>query len=130
MRGLVAGHQGRGWIDAAYHYGLDVGGTVYELRDPGVAGDTGTSYDTTGWLLVVCDGNFEESAAPDAMVASLVDVLAALAASAGLGPTPTIRGHRDLAATLCPGRSLQALLPDIRDRVATTLAAGAPRLAA
>ena len=36
----------RGWIDIAYHVGIDRNGNIYELRDPGIKGDTATEYDT------------------------------------------------------------------------------------
>ena len=32
----------RGWIDIAYHVGIDRNGNIYELRDPGIKGDTAT----------------------------------------------------------------------------------------
>src|SRR5215210_7055738 len=37
-------HQGKGWIDIAYHLSVDRKGNIYELRDPNLVGDTATSY--------------------------------------------------------------------------------------
>jgi hypothetical protein len=40
--------------------GVDRNGNIYELRDPEVVGDTATSYDPAGHLLVRCEGNFDK----------------------------------------------------------------------
>ena len=44
-----------GWIDIAYHVGVDRNGNLYELRSTEIAGDTATDYDTTGHFLVLCE---------------------------------------------------------------------------
>ena len=60
IRGWQDWHMnGQGWPDLAYHIVIGVDGRIYEGRDPAFRGDTGTSYDTTGHLLVVVEGNFE-----------------------------------------------------------------------
>ena len=50
----------QGWIDIAYHVGVDRKGNIYELRNPELVGDTATSYDPTGHFLVVCEGDFDQ----------------------------------------------------------------------
>lgn len=112
FRGHARAHREAGFVDVAYHYGVDVAGTVYELRDPDVAGETFTDYDPAGWLLVVCEGNFEESVPTEPMLSAVADVLAAGAARYDVDPA-TLAGHRDRAATLCPGQHLQARLPEL-----------------
>lgn len=128
LRSLTAGHRNRGWVDAAYHWGVGVDGTVYQLRDPATAGDTATDYDPAGWLLVVCEGNFEVDEPPPAMLDALADVLAAGIGAHGLDPArpgdDLLVGHRDLAATLCPGAGLHDRLGALRDVVATRVASG------
>ena len=106
-RGWQSWHMdGQDWPDLAYHVIIGVDGTVYEGRDPAYRGDTGTSYDTTGHFLVVVEGDFEVDLPTPAQLDSLAAVLAWAAERFGASPG-TISGHRDHAATLCPGRHLE-----------------------
>ncbi len=123
FRGHARGHRDAGFVDIAYHWGVDTGGNVYELRDETIAGETFTDYDPAGWFLVVCEGNFEEAEPTDAMLAAVADVFAAGAARHGVAPA-TLVGHRDRAATACPGGNLQAQLPTLVAMVEERLAAG------
>jgi N-acetylmuramoyl-L-alanine amidase-like protein len=102
-------HQDQGWPDIAYHIGVDRNGNCYELRDTAIAGDTFTSYDPTGWLLVLAEGNFDEQQPSDAQVRSVAAVLAWGASAFGVDE---IAAHRDVAATECPGDALYAFLED------------------
>lgn len=114
LRGHQRFHQrDRGWVDLAYHYMIDAAGNVYESRPATAVGDTATDYDPAGHLLVCCEGNFDEQDLPAAQRAALVAVLAAAAAAHRVG-ADTISGHRDHAATSCPGAGLAALLDDGR----------------
>jgi hypothetical protein len=124
-----ADHQRRGWVDVAYHVGVDRNGHLYELRDPGVAGDTATQYDPAGWFLVVADGNFEEQDPTDAQLAGLVAALAWGAQRWGLDPDGIV-GHRDRALTACPGRALHVRVADgsLARAVADLVAAGGVEL--
>lgn len=100
---------GHGWGDIAYHLIIGIDGTVYEGRDPAYEGDTATTYDTTGHFLVVVEGNFEDEEPTPAQIRSLESVLAWASQEYGI-PTTEIRGHRDYAATTCPGTHLYELL--------------------
>jgi hypothetical protein len=100
---------GQDWPDIAYHLIVGIDGTVYEGRDPRYRGDTGTSYDTTGHFLVVVEGNFDVEEPTDAQVESLARVLAWATDEYGVSPE-TIAGHRDYAATTCPGDHLYTLI--------------------
>jgi N-acetylmuramoyl-L-alanine amidase/S-layer homology domain len=97
---------GQGWADIAYHLLIGIDGTVYEGRDPAYRGDTGTSYDTSGHFLVVVEGNFEIEHPTAAQLQSLERVLAWAAEEYDV-PVTRIAGHRDYAATTCPGRYLE-----------------------
>ena len=123
FRSHTRGHRDAGFVDVAYHWGVDTGGTVYELRDEAIAGETFTDYDPAGWFLVVCEGNFEEAAPTAEMLAAVADVFAAGAARYGVAPS-TLVGHRDRAATACPGDNLQAQLPALVAMVEERLTAG------
>jgi hypothetical protein len=104
-------HQSRGWPDLAYHYVIDAGGNIYEGRPVDAVGDTGTDYDPTGHLLVCCEGDFNQQEITPAQYESLVQILAWGANEFGVDPA-AIQGHRDLAATSCPGDTLYALIAD------------------
>jgi hypothetical protein len=116
-----------GWIDIAYHVGIDLDGNIFELRDTGLIGDTATDYDPAGHFLVLCEGNFDEQAVPEAQLESVALVLAWAAQTFQIR-TDTLASHRDLTSgTSCPGADLQAYVVsgEIRRRV-DDLAGGGP----
>jgi hypothetical protein len=124
-RGHQRYHQDAGWPDLAYHFLVDANGNVYEGRPVSARGDTFTSYDPTGHFLVCCEGNFDEQDLPDAQFEALAVMLAWASGEFGAG-TDTIAGHRDFAATSCPGDRLAVQIADgtLRTRVEEMLAAG------
>ncbi|WP_052669010.1 peptidoglycan recognition protein family protein [Nitriliruptor alkaliphilus] len=105
-------HQGHGWSDIAYHYGVDLAGNVYELRRPDVAGDTFTDYDPTGHLLLLCEGNYDLDVPTDPQLSSLAALMAHAWHAYGVHPG-TLTGHRDHVATRCPGDNLYVRLPEL-----------------
>ena len=110
IRGHQRFHQrDRGWADIAYHFIIDLDGNVYECRPVDAVGDTGTNYDPTGHFLVCCEGDFNSQDLPAAQRTALVDVLAWAAERYDVG-SETIKGHRDWAATSCPGDDLYPLI--------------------
>jgi hypothetical protein len=100
---------GQGWGDLAYHLIIGIDGTVYTGRDLAYEGDSGTPYDTSGHLLFVVEGNFDHEEPTEAQVNSLTRMLAWASEEYGI-PTSTITGHRDHAATTCPGTHLHSLI--------------------
>lgn len=94
-----------GWIDIAYHVGVDRNGNIYELRSTEIAGDTATDYDTTGHFLVLCEGDFDQEAVPEAQLQGAARAFAWAAQNFHIS-TGTLAGHRDLAQTSCPGANL------------------------
>lgn len=111
VRQHQAYHQSRGWPDIAYHFVVDGGGNIYEGRPVDAVGDTGTNYDPTGHLLVCCEGDFNQQEITADQYESLVQMLAWGVVEFGVDPA-VIRGHRDLAATSCPGDGLYSLVAD------------------
>lgn len=113
----------RGWPDLAYHYMIDAAGNVYQGRHQDFAGDS-RSYDTTGHLLVCCEGHFGRQPLPDAQRVSL-EAMVAWALAAYDVPADTIAGHGDYARTSCPGDALRTLIATgtlqqtVTDRLAT-----------
>ena len=96
-----------------------------------------TKYYNQGTLAVALLGNFDVQAPTAAAHASLVRMLAWAAAKWHIDPTasglyvnpvsgvtgtqPNIAGHRDYAATSCPGGYLYAQLPSLRNEVAAAM---------
>jgi hypothetical protein len=101
-------HQAQGWADIAYHLAVDRGGHVYELRDPRAAGETGTPYDPSGWLLVMAEGNFDEQEPTPAQLDGIARVLAWGAATYGVDPAAISTHRHHVPTTRCPGEALFA----------------------
>ena len=127
LRAFQRDHQRRGWVDVAYHRAVDPLGNVYELRDPAIEGDSGTDYDTTGHLQLLCLGDFDQQEPTPALLEALARLIAAECAARGL-PLETLSAHRDHVLTWCPGGALYARLEEVRTRAGELLAAGAPTL--
>ncbi|WP_242456325.1 peptidoglycan recognition family protein [Mycolicibacterium sp. P1-18] len=51
-----------GWVDIAYHVGVDRNGNIYQLRDPWLEGDTAHGVRHHRSFLVLCEGYFDEEA--------------------------------------------------------------------
>ena len=111
LRGHQRYHQSLGWPDIAYHAIVDRHGNVYQGRPFAAQGDSATEYDTRGHLLVMCEGNFDSQRVSRAQLRALVDVVAWGCAAFEVAPR-RIRGHRDYAATACPGGHLGRLIDD------------------
>lgn len=123
-------HQGeRGWIDIAYHVGVDRDGNIFELRTPALVGDTATAYDPTGHFLVVCEGDFDREAVTDAQIEGAALAFAWAAATFGAS-TDTLAGHRDFTSTSCPGADLYARVAsgELKRRIDELTAAGGVEL--
>jgi hypothetical protein len=119
----------KGWVDIAYHVGIDRDGNIYELRTPQIAGDTATDYDTTGHFLVLCEGDFDQEVVSDAQLHATA-LAFAWATQIFRIATDTLAGHRDLASTSCPGANLYAHISsgDLKRRIEDLLAAGTVNL--
>jgi hypothetical protein len=116
----------QGWIDIAYHLSVDRNGNIYQLRDPGLVGDTATSYDPTGHFLVVCEGDFDKEAVTEDQLNGAALAFAWAAQKYGIA-TATLSGHRDESGdTSCPGAGLYGHVTsgDLKGRIDDILAAG------
>ncbi len=104
---------------------VDRNGNLYELRNPELAGDTATDYDTTGHFLVLCEGDFDQEAVSEAQLHGTALAFAWAAQNFGI-KTDTLAGHRDFAQTSCPGANLYAHLSsgDLKRRIDSVLAGG------
>jgi N-acetyl-anhydromuramyl-L-alanine amidase AmpD len=106
------------WPDVPYHFYIGADGQIAEGRDTAYAGDTNTDYDPTGHILIVLEGNFEREMPSGAQSESLYR-LASWIADEWQIQTDEIKGHKDYASTLCPGRNLEAQLPALRLKIQT-----------
>jgi hypothetical protein len=119
----------KGWIDIAYHVGVDRNGNIYQLRDPELVGDTATTYDPTDHLLILCEGDFDQESVTEELLNGVAVVAAWASERYDITPDK-IAGHRDFAATSCPGGNLYAQIAsgDIYRRTRDLLARGGPHL--
>jgi putative cell wall-binding protein/endonuclease V-like protein UPF0215 family len=136
VRGIYAYHtKSNGWADIGYNILIDRYGTVYEGRKGGleraVVGAHASDYNT-GTVGVSVMGNFDTGAVPAVALATLADVLAwkmevhhidpsattTIGSDSAAKTGSTIRGHRDVGSTACPGRNLYPELGRLRSTVA------------
>ena len=114
---LASGGTKPAWADIPYHFYIDAAGRIAEARDARYAGDTNTTYDTRGHLLIVLEGSFGTEQPSAAQLQSLENLVLWLARRWNIG-AHAIQAHRDFAATACPGDNLDARLPELRALVA------------
>lgn len=105
------GAEDRIWWDVPYHYLIDLEGNVYEGRDAAYAGETNTTYDPRGHLLISVMGNYNQQEPTNAQIDAIVEMMAYAIQKYNLS-TEDIYGHGDWADTSCPGTHLQSYLDD------------------
>ncbi|MEA2003157.1 MAG: N-acetylmuramoyl-L-alanine amidase, partial [Actinomycetota bacterium] len=129
FRGWQSYHLSIGWPDLAYHFIVGRDGNIYEGRPYGAVGDTATSYDPAGHFLIVVEGNFDNSIPNEDQIEMLSQMVAWASMQFDV-PVSTIAGHRDHAATTCPGDNLYTPIHDgtIADRAAEIVTAGGATL--
>jgi len=126
LRGLQSwGASDRNWWDVPYHLLLDLDGRVYAGRDWRYMGETNTTYDPRGHLLISVLGNYELQEPTPAQIDAIVGLMA-WAVRYFEVPVERIGGHYDFADTGCPGRFLRRYLEDgsLKRLVAERLAGG------
>lgn len=114
---LADGRMKMAWADVPYHLYVDINGEVAEGRDINYAGDTNTTYDPAGHLLVVVEGNFEKEEITPAQMKTLDLLVPALAKRYKIS-ADSLGGHKDFAQTSCPGNGLYAKLPHFQKLMA------------
>jgi hypothetical protein len=115
------GHMKPSWPDVPYHFYVDAAGRIAEGRDTHFAGDTNTSYNTSGFIQVAIEGDFEQEVPTAEQIASVRALLIWLLRSRKL-TAESITVHKDHAATDCPGRNFLAVLPSLLPEVKQGLA--------
>ena len=112
----------KNWIDIPYHFMIDLDGTIYETRPINYPGDTNTSYNPEGHALICVMGNYEVQKINKKQLRSVVKLSAFLAKKYGVS-ADKIKGHKDYAETLCPGKDFYKYIADgtIKNRVEAIL---------
>ncbi|WP_255478714.1 peptidoglycan recognition family protein [Rufibacter sp. XAAS-G3-1] len=115
---LSSGRVKEPWADIPYHFYIDVKGQIGEGRQLQFVGDSNTPYDPWGHALIVLEGNFQTEKVTEAQRQSLEQLTLALAKRWKIS-AENISGHKDNAATACPGEDLYQLLPQLRELVSS-----------
>jgi hypothetical protein len=112
LRGLQSwGARDRNWWDVPYHFLIDLDGKIYEGRDWHYMGETNTTYDPTGHLLISILGNYNLQEPTPSQLNAIADLMAWAVKRFDV-PLDSIRGHYQYAETNCPGRNLRKYLED------------------
>ena len=116
VRSIQRFHQEeRGWCDIGYHYLIDREGVIYEGRPLWAVGAHVKNHNK-GNIGIALIGNYEEASPTPEQLKALTALISWLVYKYKI-PLSNIKGHRDYAETLCPGKHLYALLPYIRRKV-------------
>lgn len=99
------------WADVPYHWLIAPNGDIYQGRPDSISGDTNTTYNPSGHLLICALGNFEEIEIPEVQYASLIYLTKQKMAEYHV-PIDSIRTHLDYAETQCPGKNLYKFFTD------------------
>ncbi|MCB1381680.1 MAG: N-acetylmuramoyl-L-alanine amidase [Notoacmeibacter sp.] len=108
---LSDGRMKPAWPDVPYHFYIGANGGIAEGRDISAVGDTNTGYNPAGYIQIVLEGNFESEQPSPAQMAALDRLVRSLMTQYGIAPSG-IGSHRQVAQTACPGKNLEALMPD------------------
>jgi peptidoglycan hydrolase-like protein with peptidoglycan-binding domain len=100
---------GRGWSDIAYSFLVDQKGTIYEGRGWGISGGHTRDYNSISHAFCLI-ANTQTVAPSDAAIKSLAFLVDE---SERRYKEQLVQGHRDVAATACPGNKLYAILDDV-----------------
>lgn len=109
-------HLMQGWSGIGYHYVIRKDGTIEEGRPEWAVGAhaQGCNWNSVG--IHVC-GNFEFAEPTQAQIESTSYLIGYLCDKYCLIPTAeTVKGHRDLMATVCPGQHLYEQLQTLRGK--------------
>jgi hypothetical protein len=112
-----------GWPGVGYHYVVDLAGVIYRTQDLTVVSYHARQFNpvAVGIALV---GDLSSNQPTAAQLTATADLLATLLFDLGL-PTQSVRGHREMVPTDCPGESfLRVWKPRLLQAVDERLAGG------
>ncbi len=103
------------WADVPYHFFIDGFGNIIEGRDVFTVGETSTSYDPTGHILISIIGEYQTRQQLNKnQYRSLLNLLTYLCKKYNI-PPDLIKGHRDYCKpgeTNCPGENIYKFIRD------------------
>lgn len=105
------GAEDRNWWDVPYHYLIDPDGNIYEGRDERFAGDTNTTYDPRGHLLISVMGNYSLQEPTKEQIEAISNLMVYGLEKYGL-TLEKLGTHSHHADTSCPGTKLQQIFDD------------------
>lgn len=109
-------HLMQGWSGIGYHYVVRKDGTIEEGRPEWAVGAHAQGYNWNSVGIHLC-GNFELAEPTQAQIESASYLIGYLCDKYCLIPTAeTVKGHRDLMPTACPGQNLYDMLQTIRGK--------------
>ena len=92
-------HLANGWVGIGYHYFVRKDGKIYRGRPELTIGAHTEGYNTVG-IGICAEGDYSRETMPRAQKQAIVELCKDIKARRGIH---TIKGHRDLNATSCPG---------------------------
>jgi peptidoglycan recognition protein len=105
------------WSDIGYSFVIDREGRIFEGRGPGIVGAHTAGHNSTSHGICLI-GNYDRDQPTSAAIESLVWLM-----RHGAGkwwPSAKITGgHRDKAATACPGANLYRMIPGLNERLSS-----------
>lgn len=106
VQSIHAQHQAQGWWGIGYHYYIRKDGTVWRGRPEKFVGShAGSKTDYNYHSIGICfEGNFETERMTDPQVAAGRDLIADIKSR---HPINKILKHKDVAATVCPGKNIR-----------------------
>lgn len=93
-------HLSNGWVGMGYHYFIRKDGRIYRGRPEMTIGAHTEDYNTRG-IGICCEGDFSTEKMPVAQKTALIWLIKDIKSRTGIS---TIKMHRDLNATSCPGK--------------------------
>lgn len=121
MRQMQAYHiDSNGWCDFGYHFVVGIDGQIYEGRNNWLRTGAHVAGQNTNNVGISVVGNFEAFTPREIQMESAARILAWVAETHNIPLNRTaVRGHREYAATACPGARLFSRMDDLLDRART-----------
>lgn len=100
---------GRGYSDMGYNFVVGEDGNAYEARGWNEVGAHTLGYNTNGIAICII-GDFSHKVPNDAALNTVKQLINCGLNNHKISPTYTLKGHRDVGVTACPGQSLYDLI--------------------